>query len=88
MKTVNKIIQPKTNKKQWITKNTSKERYDGHSSTFNNRDKSGKTTLAAHIWKLKDRGSNYNLSLSIIEKGKSFNPSTSTRRCNLCLKEI
>ena len=50
-----------------ITKNTCKERYDGHNTTFNNRDKSGKTTLAAHIWKLKDKGANYNLSWSIIE---------------------
>ena len=68
-----------------LTKNTFKERYDGHNTTFNNRDKSGKTTLAAHIWKLKDKGANYNLSWSIIEKGSSFNPST--RRCSLCLKE-
>ena len=68
-----------------LTKNTFKERHDGYNTTFNNRDKSGKTTLAAHIWKLKDKGANYNLSWSIIEKGSSFNPST--RRCSLCLKE-
>ena len=77
-----------TNKRETytdLTKNTFKERYDDHSLTFNHRDKSNKTTLAAHIWKLRDRGANYNLSWSIIEKGQSFNPST--RRCSLCLKE-
>ena len=68
-----------------LTKNTFKKRYDGHNSTFNNRDQSNKTTLAAHIWKLKDKGVKYTLSWSIIERGAPFNPST--RRCSLCLKE-
>ena len=50
-----------------LTKNTFKSRYDGQNSIFNNRDQSGKTTLTAHIWKLKDKGADYDISWSNLE---------------------
>ena len=43
------------------------------------------STLSTHIWKLKDAGTNYDTSWSIIEKAREFNPTT--RKCTLCLKE-
>ena len=44
-----------------------------------------KNTLSAHIWKLKDAGTKFEISWSIVEKAPEFNPTT--RRCTLCLKE-
>ena len=68
-----------------LTKNTFKQRYNGHKSSFKKREKEHATTLSAHIWKLKDSGSNFEVKWSIIEKGRKFDPIT--RKCMLCLKE-
>ena len=68
-----------------LTKNTFKKRFNGHKASFNKRKKEHSTTLSTHIWELKDRGADFDLNWSIIEKGKKFDPST--RRCLLCLKE-
>ena len=67
-----------------LTKNTFKERFYGHTASFNNRNTDG-TTLSTHIWKLKDEGTNYDIHWSVIEKAREFNPTT--RKCTLCLKE-
>ena len=68
-----------------LTKNTFKDRFYGHQTSFNNRKYEHETTLSTHIWKLKDAGTNYDTSWSIIEKAREFNPTT--RKCTLCLKE-
>ena len=67
------------------TKNTFKERYYGHAQSFRLKEKEHATTLSSYIWKLKEKGVEYNTKWSIIEKGKAFNPIT--RKCGLCLKE-
>ena len=43
------------------------------------------TTLSTHVWDLKERNKNFDLSWSIIDRAKNFNPAT--RKCNLCIKE-
>ena len=68
-----------------LTKNTFKERYYGHSASFRRRKKEHETTLSTYIWELKDVGTNYDISWSVIEKAREFNPTT--RKCTLCLKE-
>ena len=73
-----------TNTYTGLTGNTFKKRYDGHTYTFRNRVDSN-TTLSTYIWQLKDENKNYRISWKIIDRGKTFNPST--RKCNLCLKE-
>ena len=67
------------------TKNAFKERFYGHSSSFNNREIEHETTLSMHIWKLKDERTNYEIHWSVIEKAREFNPTT--RKCTLHLKE-
>ena len=68
-----------------LTKNSFKERYYGHMSSFKKRKKQHATTLSTHIWKLKDAKIKYNIFWSIVEKAPEFNPTT--RKCTLCLKE-
>ena len=68
-----------------LTSNTFKQRFYGHSHSFNNRDSTTSTNLSSYIWDLKDKGRDFNLSWNVIDRGKAFNPVT--RRCNLCVKE-
>ena len=68
-----------------LTSRTFKQRYYGHTSSFNHRDSTSSTTLSSYSCGLKDQDRNFNLSWSIIDRGKAFNPVT--RRCNLSTKE-
>ena len=68
-----------------LTSRTFKQSFYGHSHSFNNRDSTTSTTLSSCIWELKDQDRDFNLSWSVIDRGKYFNPVT--RRCNLCVKE-
>ena len=70
-----------------LTCNTFKQRFYGHTYSFNHRvtDEKKTTTLSTHIWSLKDQGKNYDISWSIIDRAKEFDPTT--RKCRLCLKE-
>ena len=68
-----------------LTKNEFKQRYNGHKASFKNRKNEHVTTLSSHIWKLKDEGTDFEVTWSIIEDGRKFDPCT--RKCMLCLKE-
>jgi hypothetical protein len=45
-----------------LTKNTVKERYYGPTASFNSRDSEHLTTLSTHVGKLKDEGTDYDIS--------------------------
>ena len=68
-----------------LTSRTFKERYYGHTHSFNHRDSTSSTTLSSYLWALKDQDRNFNISWRIIDRGKPFNPVS--KRCNLCTKE-
>ena len=68
-----------------LTSNTFKDRFYGHRSTFQNKDHPNPTTLSTHVWDLKDKNVDFNISWNIIDRGKDFNPTT--KKCRLCLKE-
>ena len=68
-----------------LTENSFKTRYNNHKTSFNNEDKRTNTELSNHIWKLKDKGSNYNINWKIITRAKAFNPVNNS--CNLCTAE-
>ena len=68
-----------------VTKNTFKQRYYGHSSSFRNREHEFSTTLSSYIWKLKDDQQDYDIRWQVIDRGREFNPTT--RKCLLCMKE-
>ena len=68
-----------------LTANTFKQRYNKHNSDFRNRPVEHATTLATHIWRLKDKQKDYDISWSVIDRGTKFKPTH--RKCNLCLTE-
>ena len=68
-----------------IAGNNFKERFNGHQTTFNNSCQRNKTTLSQHIWNLKDSGTNFTLSWSIVQNAPIFNHTT--QQCRLCNTE-
>ena len=62
-----------------------KTRYRGHKSFFNIQNKRSATTLAAHIWKLKDNEVTPEFKWSIIDKAAPY--IHGSRRCPLCITE-
>ena len=76
---------PKVETYVGLCSTTFKARFSGHKSSFNNEKYSGETTLSTHIWKLKAKGSNFDIKWKIIDRGQPFNPATKT--CQLCTKE-
>ena len=68
-----------------VTGNTFKERYSKHNSDFNLEKNRSKTTLANHIWTLKDANKQYEVKWSLVDRANVFNPTT--RKCRVCLKE-
>ena len=62
-----------------------KVRLKEHHDDMAEPSRRGNSKLAGHIWDLKDRGLEFNISWSILAKAPPFNPVT--RKCLLCLKE-
>ena len=68
-----------------LTSRRFKDRFYEHTSNSNNPSDKDKTTLSAHIWKLKSQGDPYTTTWKIIDRGKAYNPSK--KECQICLKE-
>ena len=68
-----------------IAGNNFKERVNRHNYDIRHSTERHATTLANHIWDLKDMGSEYELDWSLIDKAPIFNHTTG--KCRLCLKE-
>lgn len=64
-----------------------KSRYNNHSASFRHSNKRSSTELSKHIWSLKDRSINYNLTWSIIRKAQPCYNGKSSTTCGLCLTE-
>ena len=60
-------------------------RYANHQSDFRHPENRGKTTLAGHVWNLKDQNKDPTVNFEILKKARSFNPVN--RKCMLCLYE-
>ena len=68
-----------------LTGNTFKNRYYKHKKSFNTQGYQS-TTLSSHIWNMKRRAINYELSWRIVSKARSYSPIKKT--CDLCTREI
>ena len=68
-----------------VTGGTFKKRWAGHKTTFEHEKNRNNTTLANHIWQLKNENKQYEIKWGIIDRGRTFNPTT--RKCRVCLKE-
>ena len=68
-----------------LTENNFKTRYRNHTASFRHSHLRNSTELSKHIWTLKDSKVNYSLSWRILSKAQVYN--STSKRCNLCLKE-
>ena len=70
-----------------LTENDFKTRFRNHTSSFRHAKhrNSTDTELSKHIWTLKDNNIDHSVSWRIISSCSSYN--SSSKRCNLCLKE-
>ena len=63
-----------------------KTRYNSHKNSFKYEEHRHKTKLSGHIWDLKDKKMDFELSWRILSKTNSYSPTT--KICNLCNREI
>ena len=68
-----------------LTANTFKDRFYKHRSSINNENYH-KNTFSKHIWSLKRRHVNFELSWRLISKARPYSPSS--KCCDLCIREI
>ena len=68
-----------------LTSRRFKDRFYEHRSSFANHDHPNPTTLSTHVWDLKQKNKNFEISWSVIDRANDFDPVT--RKCRLCLKE-
>ena len=69
----------------WFTYRPFKVRPKEHNDDMADPYRKSKSTLAGHIWSLKDKGIQFNIRWSILARAPPFIPVT--RKCMLCLKE-
>ena len=68
-----------------LTENEFKTRYRNHTASFRHAKHRNSTELSKHIWTLKDSNIDHSISWRIISSSSPYN--SSSKRCNLCLKE-
>ena len=68
-----------------LSGNTFKSRYGGHKSSFTHTKRRNETNLSKHIWELKDKNLDYNISWKILSKAQTY--SQSSGLCQLCTRE-
>ena len=68
-----------------LTEGSFKLRFNQHTSSFKHEKHSNCTELSKHVWKLKNKGKQYNIKWSIITKASPYN--NKSKRCNLCIAE-
>ena len=62
-----------------------KSRYNNHTNSFRHRHHGQDTELSKHIWKLQDKGINFNVKWSVAAYASTYR--CGSRRCELCLTE-
>ena len=68
-----------------LTANTFKERFSKHKQDLAKPEGRTNTTLAGHVWQLKDRGTEFQLNWEVVCRAAPFSPISKT--CNLCTAE-
>ena len=62
-----------------------KQRYYGHKSDIKNEKGKNKTTLAKHVWEMKDKKENVKIEWEILKKCNKYK--SGSKRCDVCLSE-
>ena len=68
-----------------ITAPIFKFRYGNHKNSCNNRKYYNESELSKEVWKIKNKGGDYNIKWKIIKQCPTYNPSN--KKCALCLNE-
>ena len=68
-----------------LTENDFKTRYRNHTASFRHAKHRNSTELSKHIWTLKNNNIEHFISWRILSSHSPYN--SSSKRCNLCLKE-
>ena len=68
-----------------VTSRRFKDRYYEHRTDMNNRNNRTNSALCSHVWDLKDRGIDHDVTWKLKDRGTPYNPTT--RKCRICLKE-
>jgi len=68
-----------------LTENDFKTRCRKHTASFRHANHRNFTKLITQVWTLKDSNIDHSISWCVISSSSSYN--SSSRRCNLCLKE-
>ena len=86
-----KVVETKTDGEEKVetyvgsTGTSFKTRRGNHTKSFDHERYKHETVLSAHIWAIKSRGSTYDVTWKILDRGTQYNPATKT--CLLCTKE-
>ena len=62
-----------------------KQRFVGHHGDFRHSENRNNSTLASHIWNLKDENKEFNITWQIIDRGPIYN--SITKKCFACIQE-
>ena len=82
----NAVVNTSTTKNYFGTcEQSSKERYNNHTSSFKNRSRQKSTELSNYIWELKENRKNYTIDCLIAMKAHPY--ICGTKKCDLCLCE-
>ena len=68
-----------------LTANTFKERYGQHKQDLSKSDSRTSTTLAGHVWELKDSKTDFQIKWEVVCRAAPFSPIS--KACNLCTAE-
>ena len=82
---VREKISGKTETYTGLTSRKFKQRWQEHERNFNKPEDRNKTSFSVHVWELKDRGIDYEISWKILDRATKFNPAK--KKCNLCMRE-
>jgi hypothetical protein len=82
---VEEVISKKIEYYTGITGGDFKSRYRGHFNDFQHSEKRVHSTLAGHIWSLKDKKIEFRIKWRFLRQVPSYNPTTG--KCLLCLNE-
>ena len=83
--TVTEIPSGHTESYTGVTARSFKDRLYEHRTDANSRKGRAKTALSTHIWALKDRNIDYEVTWKLKCRGPDYNPLT--KKCRICLKE-
>ena len=83
--TVTEVASGKKETYTGVTSRRFKDRLYEHRTDMNNVKNRTNSALSSHVWDLKDRGINYDVTWKLKDRGTPYNPTS--KKCRICLKE-